>query len=101
MGVITRKRDNRDFGVFGAVFGGTASGRGVYGLETETRRRDKPVVATRCGNLGFNEKSRGLVPRLFALTPGWAGSSRSRVQLSGPDWKLRLPGCRVDRFPLR
>ena len=59
MGVITQKRDIRDFGGFGAVFGGTSGGRDVYGLETETRGRDKGVIATRCGNLGFNEKIRG------------------------------------------
>jgi hypothetical protein len=51
VGVITRKRDNRDFGVFGAVFRGTPGGRDVYGLETETGGRDKTVVVTRCGNL--------------------------------------------------
>ena len=69
MGVITRKRDNRDFGVFGP-FWGCVGRAGCLRARNGDRRARQGAIATRCGNLGFNEKSRGLVPRLFTLTPG-------------------------------
>jgi hypothetical protein len=76
------RRDIRDFGVFGAGLVAGAARRDVSTLETETAWRDKRLIVTRCGNWGFNEKSRGKVPRLCSLTPGSAESLLSRVKLS-------------------
>jgi hypothetical protein len=83
--VLTRnlgtRRDNREFPVFGAGFVAGAFGRGVSTREIETAWRDNRPIVTRCGNLGFNVKSRGVVPRLCSLTPGSAESLLSRGEL--------------------
>jgi hypothetical protein len=63
---LTEIGDNRDLG----DFGGTSGWRRFSTGETETHRRDKRLIVTRCANLGFNEKSRGDEPRLCALTGG-------------------------------
>lgn len=57
-----QKRDNRDSGIFEVDFGGQSDGRGVSTGETDRRGRDDGRIVTRCGNLGFNEKSRGVNP---------------------------------------
>jgi hypothetical protein len=82
------RRDNREFPVFGAIFVAGTARRDVSTLGIEPAWRDRRLIATRCGNWGFNEKSRGLWPRPCSLTPGSAESLLSRVKLRGQDSNL-------------
>lgn len=90
--LLTRKvgvwRDIRDFGRFGAGLVAGAARRDVSTLEIETAWRDKQLIVTRYGKWRFDEKSRGMVPRLCSLTPGSLLILRPLGKLRGQDLNL-------------